>query len=166
MARPKSRRLIHNPPLFASFKPAGVRGRDLNNLEMSLDELEALRLADYEGLTQDDAALEMDISRSTFSRLVESARCKSAEFLLEGKRLIIGGGPVHFKQNRLRCTSCGRIVVVDIGDNITTCTHCGSSDLVNLARGFGHGECCVEEDGQGDMDVTTTAADASNRNTR
>lgn len=140
MPRPKSRRFIHEPPLFDSFKPVGVRARDLQDLEMSLDELEALRLADKEGMTQDEAAEKMAISRSTFSRLVESARKKSAEFLLEGRRLSIGGGPVHFRQNRLKCRNCGQILVSEIGREPKKCTNCGSTDLVNLADGYGHGE--------------------------
>ncbi len=146
MPRPKSRRFIHEPPLFDSFKPVGVRARDLQDLEMSLDELEALRLADKEGLTQDEAAEMMSISRSTFSRLVESARKKSAEFLLDGRRLSIGGGPVHFRQNRLRCRGCGRILASKIGGEPAMCDVCGSHDLVNLADGYGHGECCADSD--------------------
>jgi uncharacterized protein len=147
--RPKSRRFIHEPPLFDSFKPIGVRSRDLEELDMSLDELEALRLADKEGLTQDEAAGQMAISRSTFSRLVESARRKSAEFLLDGRHLVISGGPVHFRRNRLRCRNCGRVLPADFHGGPKACDRCGSTDLTDLAGGFGHGECCTAEDGSG-----------------
>lgn len=145
MSRPKLRRLIDTPPLYDSFKPIGVRGRDIVDLQMSLDEFETLRLADYEGMNQDDAAEEMDISRSTFSRLIESARRKSSEFLIEGKRLVINGGPVHFKENLLRCRSCKSIVPVQFGTENILCTNCGSDDLIDLAGEYGHGDCCVEE---------------------
>lgn len=145
MSRPKLRRLIDTPPLYDSFKPIGVRGRDIVDLQMSLDEFETLRLADYEGMNQDDAAEEMDISRSTFSRLIESARRKSSEFLIEGKRLVINGGPVHFKENLLRCRSCNSIVPVQFGTENILCTNCGSDDLIDLAGEYGHGDCCVEE---------------------
>ena len=111
---------------------------------MSLDELEALRLADQEGLTQDEAAVQMTISRSTFSRLVESARRKSAEFLLEGRRLVIGGGPVHFRCNRLKCRECGRVLPAAFDGGPAVCDRCGSTDLADLAGGFGHGECCAD----------------------
>jgi len=144
MPRPKSRRLIHTPPLYAGFKPMGVKGRDLSDLEMSLDEFEALRLADYEGLSQEDAALEMDISRSTFSRLIESARRKSSEFFIQGRRLVIEGGPVHFKENLVRCRECGSVMSARMGKPPESCSRCGSEDLVDLAGGFGHGECCRE----------------------
>ena len=146
MPRPKTRRLIDNPPLFDSFKPSGTRARDLQDLRMSLDELEALRLADLEGLNQDEAASRMDISRSTFSRLVESARRKSAEFFLEGRRLVIGGGPVHFKANRMRCGECGRVFPAALGNGPEICPHCGSKVLSDLAGGYGHGDCCAEDE--------------------
>jgi len=59
-----------------------------------LDELEALRLADLEGLYQEQAAEKMGVSRPTFARILESARKKVAEALVKGKGLVIGGGPV------------------------------------------------------------------------
>lgn len=142
MPRPKNSRLIFTPPLYDTFKPVGVRGRDIRNLQMSLDEIEALRLADYEGLSQDDAARHMDISRSTFSRLVETARRKSSEFLIEGKRLSIGGGPVHFQENRWRCRSCRTIIRNSLDQAPRICPSCGSDELVDLAGEFGHGDCC------------------------
>ena len=146
MPRPKSRRLIYNPPLYRGFKPLGVKGRDLSDLEMSLDEFEALRLADYEGLSQEDAALEMAISRSTFSRLIESARRKSSQFLIQGRRLLIGGGPVHFKKNLFRCSDCGALTSVGMGTSPSVCRCCGSDRLEDLAGDFGHGECCRASD--------------------
>lgn len=67
---------------------------------MTLDEYEALRLADLEGLYQDEAALRMNISRPTFSRIIDGARRKMAEVLVEGKVLRIEGGPVHLSRHR------------------------------------------------------------------
>ncbi len=148
MSRPKLRRLIFTPPLYDSFKPIGVRGRDLKDVEMSLDEFEAIRLADYEGMSQDEAALEMDISRSTFSRLIESARKKSSELLIDGKRLVIEGGSVHFKENLLKCRSCDQVISAQIGSGMKSCTNCGSTDLIDLADGFGHGDCCRENENE------------------
>ncbi len=145
MARPKTHRLIHTPPLYNGFKPIGVIGRDLVTLEMNLDEYEAIRLADYEGLSQEEAAVEMKISRSTFARLIESARKKSSQFLIQGKRLVIGGGPVHFRKNLLQCHDCHRIFSMSMGETMTSCRSCGSKNLIDLAGGYGHGRCCYEE---------------------
>ena len=61
----------------------------LEEITMSLDEIEALRLADYNGLYHEDAAVEMKISRQTFGRILNEARRKVAECLLKGKALKI-----------------------------------------------------------------------------
>lgn len=71
------------------FKPCGVRGRDLEQIKLNEDEMEAIRLADYEGLYQQECADKMEISRTTFSRLVESARKKIADALMNSKALSI-----------------------------------------------------------------------------
>ncbi len=143
MARPKTHRLIHTPPLYKGFKPIGVMGRDLVTLEMSLDEYEAIRLADYLGLDHTEAAQEMGISRSTFSRLIEKARQKTAQFFIEGKELCIEGGNIHFLGNVIRCHECGHMFNIDIGQSVSKCPECHSAKLVNLAGGFGHGRCCA-----------------------
>ncbi len=77
------------------FKPAGVPVRYLDEVVLSLDEFEALRLADFEGLYQEQAALRMEVSRPTFGRIIDIARRKVAEALVHGKALRIDGGPVY-----------------------------------------------------------------------
>ena len=64
---------------------------------MALDEVEALRLADLQGLYQEQAAVQMQISRPTFARIIEAARRKVAEALIHGKALRIEGGAVILK---------------------------------------------------------------------
>jgi predicted DNA-binding protein (UPF0251 family) len=147
VARPKSERFVHTPPLFNAFKPIGISGRNLETLEMSLDEYEALRLADFEGMNQDEASEEMEISRSTFARLIEAARKKSAQFFIDGKRLTIGGGPVHFKKNILQCRDCRSIFELGMNEKMAVCVSCGSLNLIDLAGGFGHGRCCRRDFG-------------------
>lgn len=73
---------------------------ELDEVVMTLDEFEALRLADLDGRYQEDAARQMDVSRPTFSRIVESAHRKMADALVHGKALRIEGGPVHMGQRR------------------------------------------------------------------
>ncbi len=77
-----------------AFKPAGVPGRALEEVVLSLDEAESIRLADLEGLYQEAAALRMAVSRQTFGRIVESARRKVADAIINGKLLRIEGGEV------------------------------------------------------------------------
>jgi predicted DNA-binding protein (UPF0251 family) len=89
------------------FKPAGIPARDLEEIVMALDEFEAVRLADAEGLYQEQAAEKMGISRPTFGRILETARRKLAETIVFGKALRIEGGPVHDAgRRRLRCVNC------------------------------------------------------------
>jgi predicted DNA-binding protein (UPF0251 family) len=71
--------------------------RDLDEVVMSLDEFEAMRLADLEGLYQEQAAARMNVSRPTFGRIIDSARRKVAEALVHGKALRIEGGPVQLE---------------------------------------------------------------------
>lgn len=71
------------------FKPCGVRARDLEQMQLDADEMEAVRLSDHEGLYQQECADRMGISRTTFSRLIESAHKKIADALLHGKAIVM-----------------------------------------------------------------------------
>lgn len=146
MSRPQNNRIVHEPPLFGEFKPVGMPGRRLGQVFMSLDEYEAIRLADYIGLSHEEAADEMEISRSTFTRLIEKARRKIAKFLVRGKILTIEGGNIHFRNNIIQCLDCGYMFKMDIGSKLTYCPDCESTNLLNLAGGFGHGQCCIRND--------------------
>lgn len=108
MPRPCKCRWIGVEPAVAAFRPCGVRGADLETVELGLDELEAIRLADYEGLYQDVAAERMGISRATFGRLIERARRKVASALLDGRMLVFRGGTVMVVNARtFECADCG-----------------------------------------------------------
>jgi predicted DNA-binding protein (UPF0251 family) len=83
---PKPRCIACNPGAFY-FKPRGIPLVDLVEATLQLDELEALRLADYEGLYHKEAALQMNISRATFGRILRGARRKVAGAIIEGQAL-------------------------------------------------------------------------------
>ncbi len=142
MPRPKNNRVVHEPPLFTEFKPIGIPVAELDQVLLSLDEFESLRLADYLGMSQEEAASEMEISRSTFSRLIEQARKKMASFIFQGKMLTINGGNVHFRFNIIRCKDCGYMFKINMNSPMTECPECHSENLLNHAGGFGHGNCC------------------------
>ena len=103
MPRPPCTRLVSIQPPSALFKPAGVPARELEELILTLDELEALRLADLEGLYQEDAAARMGISRPTLGRVLAQARRKVAEALVLGRALRIEGGPVAPRPHDADC---------------------------------------------------------------
>jgi uncharacterized protein len=142
MSRPQKERSVFRPPLFTFFKPVGFRRVKLEQISLNLDEFEAIRLADYLNMDHSEAAEEMRISRSTFTRLIERARKKFSEFIIEGKELFIEGGNIHFRGNVIRCQDCGHMFNIKIEQQFTECPSCGSEHLVDLAGGFGHGKCC------------------------
>lgn len=143
MSRPENNRIVSEPPLFEEFKPAGSLPGSHDQINLTLDEYEAFRLADYLGLMHEKAAEEMEISRSTFTRLIEKARKKIADFLVNGKTLDIEGGKIHFKHNIIRCLGCGYMFKTQIGHLFSECPECTSTNLLSLAGGFGHGQCCI-----------------------
>jgi predicted DNA-binding protein (UPF0251 family)/predicted Fe-Mo cluster-binding NifX family protein len=98
MARPVSERLLGRMIPARVMKPAGAPVKGLEELRLGLDEAEALRLADLEGLYQEAAARSMGVSRQTFGRIVEAARRKVADAVLNGKALRIEGGEVTIKE--------------------------------------------------------------------
>ena len=82
--RPKIKRRISSIPKISQFSPRGRPGRP-DEVALSMDEYEAIRLADYEGLGQAEAAEKMQISRATFGRIIREARKKLADGLINGK---------------------------------------------------------------------------------
>ena len=100
MPRPFCCRSVAGRPAAPIFKPVGIPVRELEEVVMTLDEFESVRLADLEGLYQEQSAERMKISRATFSRIVDSARRKIADALVHGKALRIEGGQVRVEKHR------------------------------------------------------------------
>ena len=92
MPRPFCCRRVEGRPAASIFKPAGIPARELAEIVMTLDEFEAVRLADMEGMYQEQAAGMMGVSRQTFGRIIGVARGKVADALVNGKALAIAGG--------------------------------------------------------------------------
>ncbi len=94
MPRPCRYRNVRCSPDVNYFKPRGIPLDLLEEVKLTLDELEAIRLADFDELYQAEAADKMNISRQTFGNIIKSAHKKLAEALLQGKALKIEGGYV------------------------------------------------------------------------
>ncbi|MDD5165824.1 MAG: DUF134 domain-containing protein [Candidatus Omnitrophica bacterium] len=97
MPRPFKFRKVCCDPRADYFKPRGIPMSVLEEINLALDELEAIRLADFKGMYQEDAAGKMKISRQTFGNILVSAHKKIADALLNGKALKIEGGIVQMQ---------------------------------------------------------------------
>jgi predicted DNA-binding protein (UPF0251 family) len=92
MPRPYKCRRVAFMPEVTFFKPAGIPLRALSQVRLTVEEAEAVRLKELEGLEQEAGAAKMNISRPTFQRILASARQKIADALLNGKAIRIEGG--------------------------------------------------------------------------
>src|SRR4030042_893464 len=100
MSRPIKCRRVAFMPGVVYFKPAGIPLRMLGEVRLSVEEAEAVRLKDLEGLEQEQGAEKMNISRPTFQRVLVSARQKMADALLNGKAIKIEGGNFEIAHRR------------------------------------------------------------------
>ncbi len=100
MPRPRLCRRVWFQPNITYFKPAGIRMINLEESVLTVDEFEAVRLKDFLGLEQEQAAKKMNISQPTFHRLVLSVRKKIADAIVNGKAIRIRGGNFKMVQQR------------------------------------------------------------------
>jgi predicted DNA-binding protein (UPF0251 family) len=132
MRGPYRRRRVQLPPRFKNFKPSGVPRKTIQSITLSVDEYEAIRLADHLGMDHLAASGKMNISRPTFTRLIEQARQKVAHAIVEGMELIIEGGNVDFSSTFYRCRECGGEQTGPVDITVINCPECGSVDVQDL----------------------------------
>ena len=119
-------------PPMEGYKPFGIPMRELESVILLFEEYEALRLADYEGLNQEEAAGKMNISRPTFTRLYEKARKSIAKAFVEGKAIIIRGGNYITDDYWYKCESCNETMVTM--KPVSQCRSCDSDKLKELGN--------------------------------
>ena len=152
LARPVKCRRVCCAPGADYFKPRGIPIRDLEIVVLTMDEFEALRLADLEGLYQDAAGAQMRVSRQTFGGILDSAHRKVADCVVNGKAIMIEGGVYTMEEMReFGCTACHEKWRVPHGSGRPAeCPKCGSKDIHRAAperakarggRGCGKGRC-------------------------
>jgi predicted DNA-binding protein (UPF0251 family) len=134
------------------FKPRGIPLSMLEEVVLAVDECEAIRLADLEGLYQEQAAEKMKVSRQTFGRIIESARRKVAEALVKGKALKIEGGEFEMSEMRkFKCSDCQHTWELPFGTGRPQdCPSCKSGNIYRAQedRGYARGSvsgqvrCC------------------------
>ena len=109
MTRPRKLKLVEEAPRSDYYKPRGIPMSELEETNITLEELEALRLVDLEGLYQVEAAGRMGVSRQTIQRMITGARAKLVGAILDGKALRIEGGSYVMREGAgvYRCGRCG-----------------------------------------------------------
>jgi len=127
------------PPRTLYFKPHGSL-IGLPDVVLSVDEYEAIRLADYENLKQEEAASRMNISRPTFTRLIDIARKKIAKAIVAGRPIRIEGGDFIFLKNRARCTSCGNVWETEEIQEKAGCPSCASQKIEDVGNRLSRGQ--------------------------
>ena len=126
MPRPEKIRRVSSSPESSYYKPRGVPLRELEEVILTIDELEAITLTDIKKLYQEDAAAKMGISRQTLGRIVEKAHSKITEAILYGKAIKIEGGSYTFgRANNRKCRICkNNYLLTDKLMNNNNCPRC------------------------------------------
>lgn len=133
MARPPKCRKICNPPKMEGFKPYGMQKCDRGTLILKYEEFESIRLVDYDQLSQDLAAKQMNISRPTFTRIYNNALKQIAKSFVECKAIEIEGGNYEMDKEWYRCRKCFKLIE-GLGNHIKckNCTLYGENELIKL----------------------------------
>lgn len=141
MPRPRRFRWVRAQPSSTYFKPRGVPLAALEETVLTVDEHEAIRLADLEGLQQEEAAERMNVSRATFGRIVASARRKIADALVNAKAIRVEGGD-FVMAGKHACNDCDHTWDLSPGMAMPpACPSCGSVSIhpAGWGRGYGPG---------------------------
>lgn len=151
MARPRNCRRVWALPGSEYFKPRGISLSMLEEITLTIDEFEAIRLADLENLYQEQAADKMKISRPTFGRIIESAHKKVAEALVQGKALKIEGGDFEITAMRkFTCYDCQHKWGLPFGTGRPeNCPSCKSGNIHRAQEGKGYTRSCLAERDRG-----------------
>lgn len=162
--RPRCPRRIETEPPVTYFKPRGVPMSELDVVILTLEELEALRLSDLEGLGQEEAAKRMGISRRAIWEDLQNARSKIAEALVNGKAIEIKGGDYTLiKRPLYKCHGC-KAAWESSSETIEQrqCPFCGGSDIHSCPdeserhgpKSCCHGRCRKRKQGEDAGDVS------------
>ncbi len=166
MPRKKKVCLVEFLPPAVYYKPAGIPLLELDEVTLSVEELEAIRLKDLDGLDQEQCAEKMQVARTTFQRVLYSAHLKIATALVDGKALRIEGG--HFKMpsvRRFKCTFCSYEFEIPFGNGQRgmeiSCPKCSRGPVHRISDGGdGRVETCGCVKGNGQCKKTVPAPES------
>ena len=149
MPRPHKCRKVSSRPVSSYFKPRGVPLTVLEEVILSRDEFEAIRLADFKDMYQEEAAKQMNVSRQTFGNIVRGAHKKIADTLLNAKALKIEGGKIEMMERSFTCMDCKNVWSLPYGltrpNECPTCkgsnVHRSPKDKERKRQGLINGKC-------------------------
>jgi len=132
MPRQRQLRKIFAPPNFAGFKPYGCAKGCKGSIDLFYEEYEAIKLADYDLLNYEEAAVLMGVSRATFARICESARRKIARALVDGKEIKAVYGNVYLDKEWFLCNDCNARFDINAAIIENNCPVCRSSNINSM----------------------------------
>jgi predicted DNA-binding protein (UPF0251 family) len=135
MPRPPKSRKVICPPKMQGFSPFGIAISTSDPIVIQYDEFEAVRLLNYDGLSQTEAAASMEISQPTLTRIYKSALMKISQAFVEGNSFIIEGGNFEFEKDWYKCKVCFKLI--DGIENHVRCSGCcrfGTEELEKLNK--------------------------------
>ena len=142
MPRPVKWRRVSMLPRENYFAPGGRENCESEEVILKVEELEAMRLKDIEGLNQEQCAQRMNISRQTFQLIIEKARRKTATALVEGKAIRIKGGNYTVNICKYSCINCGNRFNEPFEKETISCPRCTSEEVKCIAEnGFCKKRC-------------------------
>ncbi|MFA9397201.1 MAG: DUF134 domain-containing protein [Clostridiaceae bacterium] len=130
MPRPIKWRRVEFLPENTYFIPINKPKCELEEIVLKIEELEAMRLKDIEGLNQEECAEKMHVSRQTFQNVIDIARNKVATALIEGKAININGGNYTRNICEFKCLDCGENFTIKYEDEKRICPKCGSCEII------------------------------------
>ncbi|KAJ51654.1 putative DNA-binding protein (UPF0251 family) [Clostridium tetanomorphum] len=130
MSRPTKCRRVEFFPEHTYFVPLGKHKCEIEEIVLKVEELEAMRLKDIEGLNQEQCAESMQVSRQTFQNIIDSARKKIAIALTKGNAININGGNYRTIFCKFKCFNCGNLYEVNYEQDKYICPACGSDKVI------------------------------------
>jgi len=135
MARPEKNRIISQPPLMKGFKPFGIPRCKVEFIRLTFEEYESIRLVNYKNIQQKEAAVLMNVSRPTLTRIYNKALKAIAKAFVEGKAILIEGGNYELRKDWYRCKKCHKLVEEDKSQlKCNQKQDCHQNELINLNK--------------------------------
>ena len=137
MVRPQKHRRVAFNPEISYFKPRGIPMFDLEEVRLTVDQREAIRLSDLMGMSHEDAGRRVGVSRATFGRIIQQARKAVADALINGKAINVEGGSYRIidKARLFHCTHCNNEWEEPFGScRPKRCPACKENELYRLGK--------------------------------